>query len=27
MIGKGECTPMQERATDRPDNTPTYKED
>ena len=27
MIGKGEHTPMQERATDRPDNTPTYKED
>lgn len=27
MIGKGERTPMQERATERPDNTPTYKED
>jgi hypothetical protein len=26
-IGKGEYTPMQERATDIPDNTPTYKED
>jgi hypothetical protein len=26
-IGRGEYTPMQERATDRPDNTPTYKED
>lgn len=27
MIGKGERTPMQDRASDRPDNTPTYKED
>ena len=26
-IGKGEYTPMQERATERPDNTPNYKED
>jgi len=27
MIGKGEHTQMQERATERPDNTPNYKED
>jgi hypothetical protein len=26
-IGRGEHTPMQERVTERPDNTPTYKED